>query len=238
MIAVLGRGKSLSMYPEYAHLFKKVYLVNPFTREIDALGPEHFKGKELVHVISKGKDCRLTKEQYELFPTTTVTGNMSRANVPWRYLNFKPLPDYMKDRGFPLVGWDDVALVLRNMTQEYAEVIGQLEAGFSDVIAGNLKRAETAFRCWPTTGIFAIDLALMTDKPWQIFLFGFDCFQNGTDAYFIETKKSHQSPDALLVMKFYLRKLVREFATLTTFRSADDLPEMREEANWRTLRSQ
>ena len=253
-IAVLGRGTSLRRYAQFSHLFEKVYLVNPFSAEIQKLGSQHFQGKELVHVVSRGNDCRLKQDQYKLFAKTTTTANITKGIQPpkampggtptqaigsFRYINFQPMSEAMKKRGFPLVGWNDVTLVLKNMGEitgnQHVAIIGQLEAGFSDVIAANNDRATSTTRCWPTTGLFAIELALVHDAPEEIYLFGFDCFQNGTDSYFIKRQKSHQTKDAQVVMKYYLKHLVQEFAA-TQFYSADDQPHIAE-ANWRTIPS-
>lgn len=249
-IAVCGRGISLRRYAQFSHLFDKVYLTDPFSAEIQKLGVQHFKGKELVHVVSKGNDCRLKQDQYALFAKASTVANITKAiqspkampdGTPtqrigsFRYINFKPMSESMRERGFPLVGWNDVTLVLRNAEaiSDHAAILGQLEAGFSDVIAANNERATSTTRCWPTTGIFAIELALVDDSPEEIHLFGFDCFQNGTDSYFIGKRKSHQTRDAQEVMKYYLNHLVQDYAA-TEFHSADEQPNITE-ANWRII---
>lgn len=252
-IAVLGRGTSLGRYAQFYELFEKVYLVNPFSAEIQKLGRQFFQGKELVHVVSKGIDCRLKQDHYKLFAKTATAANITKGVVSprammgetptqkigiTRYANFLPLSDAMRERGFPLVGSDDIALILKTMVDKephltHPAVLRQLEAGFSDVIAGNNERATSTTRFWPTTGLFAIELALVTDAPDEIHLFGFDCYQNGTDAYFIGRHKSHQTADAQKVMKYYLRHLVQEF-NATLFRSADEQPHIKE-ANWETI---
>ena len=255
-IVVLGRGTSLRQYRKYAPKFSKVYLTNPFTQEIAKLGEVNFKGKELVHVVSKGTDCRLPQKLYDLFREVTITANVALANaLIIKYPNFQPMPPQMQMRGFPLVGWNDVMLVLRNRIAsrietnalnaarrrmledegDHAAIIGQLNAGFSDVIAANNARATTSIRCWPTTGLYAIELALIQESPDEIYLFGFDCFTHGDDSYFIGKRKSRQPKDAQEVMRYYLKHLVKEFAT-TTFYSADDLPDM-DAPNWKVLKN-
>ncbi len=251
-IAVLGRGTSLGRYAQFSHLFDKIYLTNPFIGEIEKLGEEHFKGKELVHVVSKGNDCRLKQDQYALFSKITVTANIitcverpvalfdgtpTQSIAGIRYINFQVMPEPMRERGFPLIGWDDVALILRNMGDltgvTHEAIVRYVEAGFSDVIAANNERSETTTRCWPTTGMFAVELALVMDSPEKIHLFGFDCFQKGTDSYFIGRQKSRQTKDALEVMTYYLRHLVKEF-TATTFHSAAAQPDITE-PNWKVM---
>lgn len=235
-VAILGRGTSLERYPEFAHLFPKVYLVNPFAEEIDKLGPEHFKGKELVHVVSKCADCRLRPDQYELFANVTTTANTTKRDslaFPVAYPNFQVMPAYMQDRGFPLVEWSSVVMITQGLPRlPRKAIIETLEEYLSESIASRSRTARVSTRCWPTTGIFAIDLALMTEKPTAAWLFGFDCFQRGMSSYFVANKKSHQSEFAQEVMKYYLRELVIEFSA--TFRSADDVPGIREE-NWELI---
>lgn len=230
-IAILGRGISLKRYAALAHLFEKVYLVNPFTREIEKLGVEHFEGKELVHVVSKGNDCRLRESQYALFPKVTVTANATKNVFPVHYLNFQPSPDCMKDRGFPLVGWDDITAILSRLPDlTHEALILRLDEEYADVITVNNARATASIRCWPTTGLFAIDLALMAENPQVVYLFGFDCYSRGIDSYFIRKHKSHQTKNARDIMRYYLGHLVKEF-TATLFYSADEQPDITE-PNW------
>lgn len=252
-IAILGRGTSLRRYIRFAHLYDQIYLVNPFTAEIEKLGRKFFQGKEVVHVISHGNDCRLRKEQYELFSKFIITANMTKGTPPApamknfpatqslgsvSYVHFQRMAESMRDRGFPLIGWHEIATILHtegdgesHLTHD--ELLVQLETEFSDVISANNERATSSIRCWPTTGMFAIELALTTEKPEEIHLFGFDCFRNGSDSYFIGRRKSHQNKDAQKVMRYYLRHLVREFSA-TAFRSADDQPDIIE-SNWEML---
>jgi len=253
-IAICGRGTSLIRFAHLSHLFDKVYLVNPFSAEIEKLGGQHFRGKELVHVISRGNDCRLKQDQYALFKKITTTANITKGIRPpksmrggtptvrignRRYIYFKSMSDDMKTRGFPLVGWDCIASILQQadpsvgtMTK-HADVIEQLETKHADVITKNTERATSTTRCWPTTGIFAIELALVSDSPQEIYLFGFDCFQNGTDSYLTGKQKSHQTKDAQEVMKYYLNYLVHCFAA-TQFHSADEQPHITE-PNWNII---
>lgn len=114
-----------------------------------------------------------------------------------------------------------------------------LEEHLSESIRSRTYNAKLTKRCWPTTGLFAIDLALMTEKVAEVWLFGFDCFQRGLDSYFIERRRSYQSEVGLAVMKYYLRKLVKEFSAwqdeiYVRFRSADEQPSITEE-NWELI---
>lgn len=248
-IAICGRGTSLRRYAQFSQLFDKIYLVNPFSAEIEKLGRQHFKGKELTHVVSRGNDCRLKLDHYALFNKITTTANITKGITPpralrgevptqrigsFRYINFKSMPDAMKKRGFPLVGWEEVTSILQQTTK-HADVIKQLETQFAEVIDANIERASSSentstTRCWPTTGIFAIELALISDSPQEVYLFGFDCFQKGTDSYFIGRRKSHQPKSAQEVMKYYLKYLVHAFGA-TQFHSADEQPHITE-PNW------
>lgn len=198
-IAVLGRGKSLTRYPHFAHLFDKLVLVNPFSREIETLGTDHFKGKELIHVVSKGSDCRLSPSHYKLFSKVTTTANGPLPLFPWRskYPGFKLFS--MLERGLPTsLSWEEIDWMLLRREPLPA----------------------TEKRKWPTTGVFAIDLILHCYHPMEIYLFGFDFYGNGFDSYFVEIRKSYQTPESASVMKLYMEYLVGEFPEIQ-FRTAD-----------------
>lgn len=236
IIAVLERGTSLRKFRQHHSKFNKIYLVNPFNQEISQIGVECFQGKELVHVVSGGTDCRLHQRQYNLFSKLTIIGNaMHKRAFPIKYYRFQPLPEFMKKRGFPLVGCDSMLAILNNQPNiTHDDLIEQLNTEHADAIAVRNAKATASIRYWPTTGMFAIDLALMSEKPTEIHLFGFDFFINGSNSYFIGKKKSHQTKNAQDVMKYYLKKLVKEFPD-TTFYSAYDLPDM-QEPNWNVIK--
>jgi len=234
-IAVLGRGISLRKYRQHHSKFNKIYIVNPFIQEINAIGTECFQGKELVHVVSGGADCRLPQRQYNLFPKLTIIGNaIHKRAFPIKYYKFQPLPEFMTKRGFPLVGCNSMVEVLNDQPDiTHEALIQQLNTEHADAIATRNFNATASTRYWPTTGMFAIDLALMSENPENIHLFGFDCFTNGVDSYFIGKKSSHQNKYAQEIMRYYLKKLVMEFAD-TQFHSADELPGM-QQPNWNVI---
>lgn len=233
-IAVLGRGTSLTKYRQNYQKFEKIYIANPFTQEIHKVGTQCFEGKELVHVVSAGVDCRLPQRQYNLFSKLTITGNaMHKRAFSIKYYRFQPLPEFMTTRGFSLMGCEAIVAMLCDQPDiTHEALIEQLDTKHADAIEKINAVARISKRYWPTTGMYAIDLALMSDTPKEIYLFGFDFFTND-ESYFIGRRKSHQSQDAKDVMRYYLKKLVKEFPD-TTFYSADDLPGMRE-PNWNVI---
>ena len=61
-IAILGRGSSVDRYRKYSYLFKKIYIVGRFDKEVKRIGIRHFQGKEVVHIISRG--CPPLREKF------------------------------------------------------------------------------------------------------------------------------------------------------------------------------
>jgi len=96
-------------------------------------------------------------------------------------------PACMRPRGYPPVGWNKI-----------------LKEKFTAAHKSNNGN------CWPTTGLFAIDLALMENHPCEIHLFGFDFYN---DKYLIKQNRPYQTQDNPKVkcMYKYLQKLVDEF---------------------------
>jgi hypothetical protein len=108
MIAVLGRGSSLFRYKEYHSMFDKIYIVNNFNSEIDILGYQCFRGKEVIHVVGRGP-VQLTSNNYKRLNVSYVQFNrlnikyLDSKNIP---VEIKPLPDYILARGFPPIPWN------------------------------------------------------------------------------------------------------------------------------------
>lgn len=221
-VAVLGRGKSLVEYPKYSHLFDKIVLVNPFSREIDSLGEEHFSGK-LLHVICKALDCRLTDAHYRLFSEVVTTANGKLPPSPWqsKYPNFQLFD--MTEHGFPNSDELDM-LLIHAFLDEGIELDRILE-----------KFPKSKKRWWPTTGIFAIDLALELYYPQDVFLFGFDCYDDGFDSYMVGQHNSHQTPRTRRLMKLYLDRLVRHHPE-TVFWTANPTALDEKRANWKAVK--
>ncbi len=187
-IVVLGRGESLQNYRDYSHLFKKVYIVNDFNREIDEIGFGHFKNKEIVHVASRnGKP--LSKKNYHRLKIKKVQTNAFKHHlIKTKFpIPTKTMPESMKTRGYEPYGWDKIL---------------NGETG---------KRKSPNKRCWPTTGLLAIDLALIENHPRELYLFGFDFYEK---PYMCGQKITPKSDAKLTMMKQHLNKLDSEFDTI------------------------
>lgn len=188
-IAVLGRGQSLQNYRDYSHMFKKVYIVNNFNKEIDDIGFGHFKNKEIVHVASRKGPTMLSQKNYHRLKIKKVQTNafkhhLVKSKFP---IPFKTMPESMKTRGYEPFGWENI---LNGKTG---------------------KRNSPNKRCWPTTGILAIDLALVENNPKELYLFGFDFYES---PYLCGQKITPKSDSKIAMMKRHLNKLDSEFDTI------------------------
>ncbi len=188
-IAVLGRGMSLQVYRDYSHLFKKVYLVNGFDKDIKEAGLAHFKGKTITHVASRKGPTWLSKRVYKRFKITRVVTNAFKTNLITNRKNFfrtpQTIPKCMCERGYRPVGWKKI-----------------IKDDFTGKLVSDNKR------CWPTTGLLAIDLALTENKPAELWLFGFDFY---TTPYLSGQKITKKTPEKLEMMKLHLGRLVWEY---------------------------
>ena len=199
-IAVLGRGQSLGIYRDYAKLFDKIYIVNNFNKEVYDVGIGSFRKKEVVHVAArKGKNA-LTKGLYRELKIKRVQSGAFKTRLITNAADFhvKPqtMPEYMHERGYSPVGWDNVM------------------ADNHDVPLRSPNK-----RCWPTTGLTAIDLALVENKPKEIYLFGFDFYKK---PYLCSKQTCDKEEAKVKMMYIHLQKLVDEFKG-TQFKCASEL---------------
>ena len=191
-IAVLGRGKSLNRYKPTG--YDKLYLVNDMTEEIKILGINMFDAEEIIHVCGRKGATVMCGDTYHNLGVNRIVVNAISLN---HICNIKrhqqshdrkieARPEMMNTRGYPPYGWK---AILKEKTKALKSDNGN---------------------CWPTTGLFAIDLALMENSPKEIHLFGFDLYQRN---YLIKKNRPHQtkSNPKVKAMKMCLEKLVREF---------------------------
>lgn len=208
-IAVLGRGLSLQIYRDYAHLFSKIYIVNNFKGDINEIGAQHLVGKEIIHVASRKGPNYLTKHQYKRLGVRRIQSNAFKASlVENRKLSPKSvstMPSYMKDRGYEPYGWEKIL---------------KGEKG---------KKKSPNWRAWPTTGLLAIDLALVENKPDEIYLFGFDFYKKP----YLDGHTKDQSEAKSQAMQMHLEKLVAEFHG-TQFKCASDVQV--DASNWENIK--
>lgn len=196
MIAVCGRGKSLGRYLRNIK-WSKLYLVNNFDDEIYRLGLTKDSAFEIIHVAGRKGATVLTPENYEKLNIRRIVSNSMTANLIdniKRYRGRKPeiRPEYMNHRGYPGSNWEEI---LRGKVKEKHKENGH---------------------CWPTTGMFAIDLALRENHPNDIHLFGFDMYR---EQYLVKPNRPHQKPNnaKYLCMALYLNKLVNEYKGTTFY---------------------
>jgi len=170
---------------------------------------------EIIHVTGRKGATVMTTEIYERLFLTKVVVN---AKTPKHICNIKRYrtfvgnlcvrPDVMQNRGYsPLGNWKKI---LRG------------ESGKSHGSNG---------RCWPTTGLFAIDMALVETRPENIYLYGFDCYREN---YLVKRNRPYQTQkDAKVKMMYvHLKKLVEEFPD-TQFHCASRLEI--EAPNWKEI---
>ena len=208
--AVLGRGKSLGLWNAIPAkpIFKFIYLVNNCSEEVRRIGLSVEDYDHLDHVCGRKGATILDKDVYEDlcvgWVRVNALGYQKIENVK-RMLQRFPIelmassrPNCMLDRGYPPIGWKKL---LKGVTEA---------APKSD--NGN---------CWPTTGLYAIDLMLTAYRPSELWLFGFDFY---SQSYMIKPNRSYQTQKnpKVKMMYVYLQKLVDEFKD-TQFYSASDL---------------
>lgn len=186
-VAVLGRGESLKAYRDYAHLFKRIYIVNNFREDIENIKTA-FRGKEIIHVASRKGPNYLTKQQYKTYNVVRVQSNAFKTrlieNAHLFYKKPVTMPEFMNDRGYAPIGWSAI-------------LVNKVGA---KILSPNK-------RCWPTTGLLAIDLALMENKLKEIYLFGFDFYEKP----YLTGLVKKQDPAKVEMMKQHLSTLKVEF---------------------------
>lgn len=198
MIAVLGRGESLKRFLKFqigGVRYRKIYLVNSFEEECDLIGLSIYSAEHIIHICGRKGASVMGMMTYEKLNIKRVVSNAINhkmiSNIKrHRQAGTKPecRPEFMNDRGYPPLGWD---AILEGKTK------------------GKLKSKNG--RSWPTTGIYAIDLALMEHRHTpEIHLFGFDFYE---EHYMVKKNRpyQHRKNPKMKVMKLYMEKLVREF---------------------------
>ncbi|MHA2023956.1 MAG: hypothetical protein ACTSWQ_09880 [Candidatus Thorarchaeota archaeon] len=211
-LAVLGRGKSLLWYKDHSRMFDKIYIVNDFNREIPMLGAEHFVGREVVHVVGRESSNALSESIYGDLGIECVQSNCFLPQNFIRASSFplpvKMLPKSMKKRGYPTLPWD----LMHKHTSEHGDYkkLGRfLEATYSAQILEAQKKP-IPIRAWPTTGILAIDLALVENAIGEIHLFGFDMY---AEDYLVKSNRAYQNSEwtKSKMMVYHLDQLMKEF---------------------------
>ena len=208
-VAVLGRGESLQVYRDYSHLIDKVYIVNNFNSDLWDVGAAHFKGKEIIHVASRKGPNALSRKNYIRFKIRRVQSNAFKTRLIDNIESFsvrpETMPASMRQRGYEPYGWDNI------------------------VDGRTAKRKSPNLRCWPTTGLLAIDLALVENRPEKIYLFGFDMYEKP----YLNGKVKVQDDAKQKMMFWHIHSLVSEFkGTQFYCGSSVDVPS----GNWHNVK--
>jgi len=197
MLAILGRGKSVTTYAEHSSKFPRIYIVNSFNEEIRTIGIEHFMGKELIHVQGPGFDHSL--DCYSLFLSTkTLKNNNSLTPV-------------MMQCGYNAIAtWNEVLEKAKYVNTHQALLSKLDEEHEEELIEWKKRRPRISGRTWPTTGLFSIEFALNIDKPDELYLFGFDFYES--DYVTKPVKIYKNTPTIANMMKYHLEQLIRQFS--------------------------
>lgn len=195
-VAVFGRGKSLEnvlKFYNYA-ILDRLYLVNDMSKELPEL-PTPSIHTEVIHVAGRKTATIMEQYAYKIAHVNRVVINAidrghicnikRHVNIP-ENVRVETRPECMMDRGYEPVGWGKI---LKNKSAAIKSDNG---------------------RAWPTTGLFAIDLALTENNPETIDLVGFDFY---TKPYFIKRNRPSQtqSNPKIKMMYKHLQQLVYEY---------------------------
>lgn len=226
-VAVLGRGQSLKEYPTHSSKFQTLYLVNNFNLEIAILGNEHFEGKDVVHVVVTGDNASFKSPALKLFRSIRIQCNcIVRHNHKIYYSSpIDLLSDEMLRRGYPQFPqgegfrscWEEILSHAPRFTKG-RDLVAYLEKEHVDFLTKKkAKQPSSTCRMWPTTGLLAIELALVQERPDQLYLFGFDFYEKP----YLVKKSPTATSDTVAMMKYHLRELVREFDRTEFFGSTN-----------------
>jgi hypothetical protein len=195
-LAILGRGRSVLGYAEHSAKFPRIYIVNTFNDEIQAIGKEHFAGKGLVHVQGPGFDHTLN--EYDIFSSVDIRKNNSSMTT------------YMMQRGYiATTTWEEI-LEKSEEELDHEQLIMRLNEDHEEqLVEWKKQRPYISGRTWPTTGLFAIEFALVVERPEELYLFGFDFYESDYVAKPVKLYKN--TPTIVAMMKYHLEQLIDEF---------------------------
>lgn len=225
-IAVLGRGESLKHYKKYSHMFDKIYLVARFNKEISKIGLEYFKKKKVIHVAARGSHalkyynklnikhvqtaCHSIKKEF-----CTAGGKHHKDKYP-KNVELKIVPECMENRGYPPLHCDIIEKCCSRF-DSYKTLCSFLEQTMPLEIKKASKTSRRT-RYWPTTGIFALDVALTENRLDKIYLFGLDLYT--TLSYIVYKTCEFDSPidtPRTRLAFYHMRQLVQEFSEVNFY---------------------
>ena len=238
-VAILGRGVSLKKYAKFSHLFKKIYIVGNFWKEITKLKMKHFQNKDIVHIVSR-TDSPLRGNFYKKLNFIKITTpyyleELVNSKIINKFkkvdLKIEMLPKYMIGRGYPSApreliikysckhdNYKDLCIFLR---EKFSEQIEEIEI--------QAKRSHY----WPTTGMYALDICLVENNPKEIYIFGIDCLQTLNYIVYNFDFKTTRDTDATKLMFYHIEEMVKEFSS-TEFYSASSVVKL-DYPNWHLI---
>ena len=245
-IAVLGRGKSLKNFRKFSHLFDTLYIVGTFHKEIRKIGIKHFKGKKIIHFVGRSdwgwrnnidKKLNIIKIQ-TMYYLHQLQGKENKKDFFKRFKKFEIefLPDYMKNRGYPLAPREAIVKYSKKYNN-YKKLCIFLEVKFKKEIKNGIRDSRRS-RYWPTTGIFALDCCLVENNPKKIYIFGIDCFKMRSYVKY-EWEKANANELGRIrdsigkLMPYHIEELVKEFPS-TKFYSASSVIKL-DYKNWNLI---
>lgn len=246
-IAVLGRGNSLKEYKKYSHLFDKIYISGRFHKEIKKIGKEHFKNKEIIHVVAR-TSRPLTDKYYKKLNVkyaqtfchfwdqfSTSYGKSHIDKYP-SFIELKLIPDCMRKRGYPPLNYRVLERFCKKF-DNYKEMCSFLNKNMYDDIRKNEKLIRRT-RYWPTVGVYALDLALTENKNIkEIYIFGIDLYS--TDSYSRYKNYEYDSVQDTPLTKlalYHLFQLVKEYNNIKFYSSCVFEKNKLKYSNWNSLK--
>jgi len=235
-IAVLCRGKSLGEYRNYSHLFEKIYIVARFYKEIKKLGIKHFEDKKIIHVVARTSQplrygfydklnipyvqtfCHSLEKEFK-----SSYGKSHIDKYP-KGLPIRIVPPCMRKRGLEPLS----AEIIEEYCHDFKSY-KKLNAFLKKNKAREISLTKRRTRYWPTTGVFALDLALTENKPKEIYLFGLDMYAALTYIQYSQQEFRTLMDDNITRLGvYYIKQLVEEYKNVKFYSSSKvlkfDLP--------------
>lgn len=230
-IAILGRGISLKEYFKYSHLFKKIYIVGRFYKEIKKIGISFFEDKEIIHVVSR-TDRALRNNYYEKLNIPYIQTACHDLKKQFRNskgkdlckkfpknIKLKEVPVYMRERGYPPLSGGDIINFIKKFNN-YKELCVFLENKFPKKIK-TIGRLTRRSRYWPTAGAFCIDLVLNENKLKELYFFGIDNYTTLTYSFYKDMEFSDVYENSGTKMAFYhIKEMIKEFPKVQFYSTA------------------
>ncbi len=241
-VAILGRGKTLSKFKKFSHLFDTVYVVGTMHKEIQKIGLRHFEGKKIIHVAGRsdwewrnGLDTKLniikTQTLYYSHQLKKKKKGKKSFIERFKHLNISFLPDCMIDRGYPMAPREKIDKYSKKY-DDYKELCGFLDKKFKREIEEEIEMSSRS-RYWPTSGIFAIDLALVENDLEEIYIFGVDCYLTGSYCEYNWEGTSRDHSIVKKIMLYHMGQIVKEFSSTKFYSSCEQINF--NSANWGTV---